>query len=155
MEGGNSIVKDIKNIKIAIFIIALYLFFSTMLLHTSCICVAITGFPCPGCGLTRAGKLMLSGRFKEAFLMNPSIFFWTILAAYFIVWRYVLKKETKYLITAITAVSVIMIVIYMLKMVYCFPNIDPLTYQRDSFLYKYVRPYREIIEKILMNKGGI
>ena len=35
---------------------------------------ALTGHPCPGCGMTDALKALLSGHLKEAFLANPNLY---------------------------------------------------------------------------------
>ena len=48
--------QDIKNMRIAILLIAVYLGLNRIVFPVSCIWVAIYWyFPCPGCGLTRAG----------------------------------------------------------------------------------------------------
>jgi len=43
----------------------------------------ITGFECPGCGMTRAGYEFLNGRIGDAFALNPVgmvIFPWAMVA---------------------------------------------------------------------------
>ena len=40
---------------------------------------ALTGLPCPGCGASRCGALLLDGRLKDAFLMQPLLCTMTIL----------------------------------------------------------------------------
>lgn len=63
---------NIIGILIIIFIYAL------IVLNTSfaipCIFNKITGFQCPGCGITRMYIYMFKFDFKNAFMMNPIIF---------------------------------------------------------------------------------
>ena len=62
---------DVISIKWAILLIGVC--FLALWAATGSICpmVAFTGFPCPGCGLTRAGLLALSLDFPGAWKMNP------------------------------------------------------------------------------------
>lgn len=46
------------------------------LLPFTCPILALTGIPCPGCGLTRAWLAALGGRFAEAFAFHP--LFWAV-----------------------------------------------------------------------------
>ena len=39
---------------------------------------AVTGIPCPGCGMTRAARSLMQGNFRDAALFNP--LFMTLLA---------------------------------------------------------------------------
>ena len=41
---------------------------------TLCPTAGLTGFPCPGCGLTRAGLELLRGRVAQAWAYHPLIF---------------------------------------------------------------------------------
>ncbi len=40
----------------------------------SCPFKALTGHPCPGCGMSDAFKALLAGRLKEAFYANPNVY---------------------------------------------------------------------------------
>lgn len=61
--------KDIKDIKWAIIVVIAYFVLAKNYLYSLCPMVVITGFPCPGCGLTRAGLgsfgWILQERFKS------------------------------------------------------------------------------------------
>jgi hypothetical protein len=43
--------------------------------YPKCVFHQLTGFECPGCGITRALHHLLHGRFAEAFWLNPFLFF--------------------------------------------------------------------------------
>ncbi len=58
---------------------------------TFCIIKFLTNHPCAGCGLTRAFVALSKFHFKEAYELNPMVFF---VAAFFIfAWLMILKKE--------------------------------------------------------------
>ena len=40
-----------------------------------CVFYSLTGLKCPGCGMQRAGHLLLHGRVSESFFMCPMLFF--------------------------------------------------------------------------------
>lgn len=39
-----------------------------------CVVKAVTGYPCPGCGITRGVLAILRGEFREAWRRNPASF---------------------------------------------------------------------------------
>jgi len=51
-------------------------FFDIQGLHLpwKCPFLALTGHPCPGCGMTDAVKFLLQGKIKLAFRANPQVF---------------------------------------------------------------------------------
>lgn len=53
--------------------------------HYVCPSMIVLGLPCPGCGVTRAGLLLLGGRFQESLAMNPMLAA-VLLAAPFYLW---------------------------------------------------------------------
>ncbi len=68
----------IKNIKYKIFIIsAIFLYtFIIYIMPGSCVILSLTGFPCPGCGMTRALLAALQLDFRTAFAYHPM--FWSV-----------------------------------------------------------------------------
>lgn len=55
--------RDLWNIRIVILVLAIYFTVAWCFLYTSCPLVLVTGFPCPGCGLSRAAFSILRGSF--------------------------------------------------------------------------------------------
>ena len=64
-------------------------------LFPPCIFYELTGFQCAGCGVTRATHQILNLNFKEAFFLNPLIFFYIILFFLALIRVIVLKIQKK------------------------------------------------------------
>ena len=89
------LLQDLWNIRIAILLFAIYFVIGRKFLYSLCPMVIMTGFPCPGCGLTRAMFMVLRGDFAGAWKMHPFIYGVIILVGWFGVRRYIQRKETK------------------------------------------------------------
>ena len=66
-----------------------------------CIFHEITGWDCPGCGITRCLFHLINFRIKDAFLVNPLVFIYLpFIIAYFIYqsYLYVYQKKDKILV---------------------------------------------------------
>lgn len=126
--------QDIKNMKIAILVIALYLWINRTFFPVSCIWVAITGFPCPGCGLTRAGMALLKGNFKEAFQIHPFIYIIVAMALVFCIYRYILKRSQKVFVKYALVVVIAMLCFYVYRMVFVFPDKPPMSYYHHNLM---------------------
>jgi len=66
--------KDMKDAKWAVMLVIAYFVLGKYFLYSLCPMVVITGFPCPGCGLTRAGFRLLRLDFAGAFRVHPMIY---------------------------------------------------------------------------------
>ena len=83
---------DIKKAKWAVIFIIAYFVFGSQFLPGICPLVWITGFPCPACGLTRAGIRLLHLDFKGAWKMHPFIYAFAAGMVIFAWKRYICKK---------------------------------------------------------------
>ena len=77
------LLQDLWNIRIAILVFAIYFVIGRKFLYSLCPMVIMTGFPCPGCGLTRAMFMVLRGDFAGAWKMHPFIYGVIILVGWF------------------------------------------------------------------------
>ena len=91
--GIKMFLQDLWNIRIAILVFAIYFVIGRKFLYSLCPMVIMTGFPCPGCGLTRAMFMVLRGDFAGAWKMHPFIYGVIILVGWFGVRRYIQRKE--------------------------------------------------------------
>lgn len=101
-----------------------------------CPFLIITGFPCAGCGLTRAGLYLLQGNIAGAAAMNPSIFIVILFLAYCGYFRYVRGTKIKGLSVALAVLVVTTLAVYAYRMYLYFPNQVPYVYYRENLLMK-------------------
>ena len=127
---------DIKSAKWVIIFIIAYFVFLKKFLYSTCPVVLISGFPCPACGLTRAGFLMLGLDFAGALHVHPFIFPIAGLTVLFCVNRYLMLKRTPEwmkwcLILLITG----MVIFYIYRMIHVFPGDPPMSFYRGNLIH--------------------
>ncbi len=82
-DGIRLLLNDIRSVKWALVMIGACFIFLGITTHSICPLYAVAGYPCPGCGLTRAGLQAIRFNFAGAWKMNPFIFpVGVLLAAY-------------------------------------------------------------------------
>lgn len=86
--------RDLYRVRYALILFFVYAIPAQLIFHTICPFAILTGFPCPGCGLTRAGLCLLKGQFFAAWEIHPLIYLWAILLLCLIIFRYVLDKNS-------------------------------------------------------------
>lgn len=107
----------------------------------NCLIKLTIGFPCPGCGLTRATFALLRFDFVEAFNYNPLIFIIP-----FIVWIIIFNERP--IINKIYTskffwifILVTVLVIYILRLVFIYPNV-PMDYHENNLLNFIINLFR-------------
>lgn len=126
--------QDIKALWIPIMVIAFYYTVGRRFLYSMCPVVSITGFPCPGCGLTRAGFALLRLDFARAFEIHPMIYPIAVLIMVFFLYRYILKRNTKVLSKWLLGILLAMIVLYIYRMIRYFPGEPPMSYYYNALI---------------------
>ena len=109
--GIKMLLQDLWNIRIAILVFAIYFVIGRKFLYSLCPMVIMTGFPCPGCGLTRAMFMVLRGDFAGAWKMHPFIY-------------------------GVIFLCVGLILYYVYRMVRYFPGDAPISYYYGSVGYR-------------------
>jgi len=125
---------DIKSARWAIILIIAYFAFLKNYLYTICPVVLLSGYPCPGCGMTRAMFKVLRFDFAGAWEMHPFIYPIGILFLSFCISRYFLNgKYMKYVKFFMITIAVGMIVFYIYRMIMFFPDVSPMTYYYGNY----------------------
>lgn len=133
-DGWKLLIDDIKKEKWAVLAIAAYFIIMKRLMYSICPMVTITGFPCPACGLSRAGFSLLKGKFALAFEIHPFIYPIAFLVILFIVYRYILMKDIQILKKYLIVLIVGMIIFYVYRMIRYFPGESPMSYYRHNYI---------------------
>lgn len=103
-----------------------------------CPMVLLTGFPCPGCGLTRAGVLFFTGHFKESIQMHPIFLLIFTFFVIMLIFRYFIKKPFPYFKFYVILIALIMFGVYLYGMACYFPFREPYVYYQDNYLHRLV-----------------
>lgn len=141
--------KDIWTYKWLGLLLITYYLLVEFLFSAFCPLVIVTGFPCPGCGITRAFLFVITGQFQRAWNINPFIYGWLLLACYVGVQRYWLNRQAKGLTGLAAVLAVAMIAFYIYRMYRYFPNRPPMTYTRGNLFEKILPGYGGIIRKFI------
>ena len=105
----------------------------------NCLIKHTIGFPCPGCGMTRAVGYLISFDFENAFFYHPLVFTLPFLIFIF------LYQDTKILgkiaHSKIFWISVIIlfIIVYIIRMILYFPDTEPMDYYNNPYIIKFLR----------------
>lgn len=124
----------------------LYLLLTKMIFGEVCPMYICFGLPCPACGLTRAGLLLLQGKWGLALQMHAFIYVWIAYCLGFVYNHFVRKdsfiKWKKQEAYAIVILVGAMLLYYAVRMRRDFPNVEPMVWSKHKILFD----LRKIIE---------
>lgn len=143
-DAGYLLRTDIGKQKWAILIIAAYFFILRQYGDRSCPMVMITGFPCPACGLSRAGLSFLRGDFGLAFHTHPFIYPIIFLTLLFFVYRYIFLKSPIFLKKYLLMLIGLMIIYYVYRVIRYFPGEPPMSYDRRNLIRGFTNVMRSL-----------
>lgn len=137
----NRIFQDIRKFRTAALVFAVYNIVIRKIFGAFCPQLIITGFPCAGCGMTRAVFYILTSRFERGLRLNPAAVFWIV----FLVWygwnRYVRGIRPKNAMRWLGMVGVVTLLIYLYRMANFFPGDPPMVYYRNNIIRRLIRIY--------------
>lgn len=126
--------EDGKKAKDGIVVLGIYFLYSRLLSSVSCPMVMITGYPCPGCGMTRAVIALLKGDFHRALQMHAFVYVFFAYAILFVIWRYGLKKDLLWIKRIGVLLLAAMMVYYIYRMITLFPTEPPMSYYKKNLI---------------------
>lgn len=135
-EIGNRIWKDLKDFLPAILIFGIYNVIVRTIFKAFCPFLILTGFPCAGCGMTRAIFYILTGHIERGMRLNPAAPLWIALIAWFFWNRYVRGIHKKSTTFWLVVVCLITFIIYIYRMINYFPGDPPMVYYRKNVMHK-------------------
>ena len=141
------VIADVKGYGVAMAAVLLYAVAVNLIFHAFCPLVILSGFPCPGCGVSRATLCFMTGRWQSAWQMNPVIFPIALVAAYFCLCRYLLGRKVKGAKTGIAVIFVLLFVVYCLRMYLHFPDRIPYVYVEENVLARIFPFYEQILHE--------
>ena len=139
---------DIKNYYMAILLFIALNIVVRKVFRAFCPFLIVTGLPCAGCGMTRAVFCFLTGQFERGMNLNPAAPLWILWIAAFVINRYILGKNSKWIRVLLGMVVVITLVIYLYRMLTQFPSYPPMTYYRNNIMAKYNTILRDLLQYI-------
>ncbi|SHI59838.1 Protein of unknown function [Clostridium cavendishii DSM 21758] len=131
----------LKNNFILIICIALFI----ILTKGMCIIKAITGIPCPGCGLTRAHLALLRLDFKTAFHYHPLFFIVIPFIIFLISADKPLLGSKRNELFLYTLIASLFIGVYIYRMYTLFPTTAPMNVDDNSISMELLKLIKLII----------
>lgn len=138
------IAADIKQYGMAGVILLGYTVIVNLVFHAFCPSVIFCGLPCPGCGMTRAALCVMTGRWRQAWQLNPVVFPIMLTALYFAVNRYLLGHSAKGMKWLLAFDGALLIIVYLVRMYLYFPHREPYVYMADNVLARMFHLYRQL-----------
>lgn len=126
-RGFSLLLAELKRLAPAVCAVLLYAAVTQLLFDRFCPMLILTGLPCPGCGMTRALFLALTGRFARAWEFQPPVYGWILLGLAFAVRRYltvspVSAREKQLWTLALALLLLASLVLYIYRMFTGFPE---------------------------------
>lgn len=124
--------KKLQNLILWATALLTYYTLSDIAFHQFCPVVLFTGYPCPGCGLTRAALLLMEGRLLDSLAVHPFLIPILLLLAAFLYCYFFNEKGLHILVFVSVGLAVLMFLFYWYRMLTVFPGDLPMTYYYDN-----------------------
>ena len=129
------LLSDLKKVWIPFTACLAYVVIMTLFVGEVCPSKIIFGLPCAGCGMVRAFILLVTLRFKEAFVMHPGIYLMLIAFIIFLIMRYIINSNIKWIKLLVIISLSLLIVIFAIRVIICFGS-EPLTIYDKAIIFQ-------------------
>lgn len=140
--------RDIRQFWVAGAAFIIYYIIIHAMFDAFCPLLVVTGFPCPGCGLTRAGMYLLRGDIFKAAALNPSIFFVVLFLFYCGYFRYVKGTKVRSFSLVLGVFVGMTLAVYAYRMHLYFPDKVPYVYHKKNLLAEILPWYERVVNRI-------
>lgn len=143
------LLQDIRNNVIPLSILFVIWCSLKLLFHRFCPVALYCGFPCPGCGLTKAFTEFILLHPLEALSYNPTYPLWMVLIIAAIWRRYIRGKSIRVLKLPLGIVACVTIAVYIWRMLNDFPGKPPMVFNDKNLLGLINPEYNNLIWRII------
>lgn len=146
---GKRIFTDIRQYYMAAVIFAVYYLVSHLLYQAYCPMIVLTGFPCAGCGMTRAVFYAVTGQFARSISMNPLGIPIALALLYCGICRYLVGTRVKGFMVILVVGVMALLLCYVWRMYLYFPNRVPYVYTSHNILAEHMPYYKTFVNSLL------
>lgn len=139
--------RDMKDFWLAALVIVGYGAAVNLIFGAFCPMVILTGFPCPGCGMSRSIFYLFTGRLQQSVFMHPLGLPIVCIIVYFLWNRYIRGRRAKGIVFLIGVSAVFLVVFYIWRMVLYFPHRAPYVYTEQNILADLCPFYEQILHE--------
>jgi hypothetical protein len=124
---------------IGIFLVVMYFIPSD---RSLCIFRNVTGFPCPGCGLTRAGQHLLHFEFQKSFEFHPLFIPLALILTLYSLQLFGIDSKTRIIARLMAdkrfwvVTLCLFLTVYVIRMIILYPDVPPMVYDENSLVQK-------------------
>lgn len=119
----------------------LYFLLAQLVFGAICPLQITVGFPCPACGVTRAGVLLAQGQFAQSFAMHPLLLPAAGLTAA-AVWAYFFRpRRLPWVYRAATVLMIFAFILYIYRMAAYFPHTEPMILHDAALMRRLLNHY--------------
>ncbi|MDE7263029.1 MAG: DUF2752 domain-containing protein [Anaeroplasmataceae bacterium] len=132
-RGFQNLFSFVTKFNIPICLFGLYVCITHAMGFQNCLLKLVIGYPCPGCGMTRATLSFLQLDFVKAFTYNPFVFLLPLLGiglffSHTRVIQWLFKCKWLWI-----GILLLVVVVYILRFVYVYPNV-PMDYYEHNLV---------------------
>lgn len=114
-----------------------------IVLDIGCVFRHVTGFPCPGCGTTRACIAFLQGHVVDAFYWHPLFWLTVPLVIVCVFTNGKLARSDKINHGIWLTLALMYLTVYVVRMILLFPDTPPMDYNENAIGYQLLQSVLE------------